>query len=401
MQIEPDLTTLSQMLDSGSLELNRGQRYASQSDEAQRGETVRLIRYRELLNSDVLQPKTLEIVPPSDLVNKHVVTITPNDVIITLHGISSGKAVAVESTCKVLMKSRIAIIRCLGVHAGYLAYHINSEASQSFLEGVTKTGESTKLRYLSRRDLLNLPISLPSLARQRSVFTALNRTSREVSHFLASAASLQAKAMRIRTAHRNSTFKSLEQKGDARYIGEICESLNAGPALRHQKTTADGKYIVVDSRFISDDGAKIKKTDEPAKLLSKNDIVVTLALQQLGAKPLKCMFIKENDQYALGMGVIGLRAKSVRPDFLYHLLNENPVLLHSLRNTRYSISRGALLKSQVNIPHEHLQAEVADLLNMADADIELIIQRTDVQRNSIVSKLDELIKQPFRPHKSQ
>tara|TARA_Y100000385_G_C12944047_1_gene572491 strand:+ start:141 stop:353 length:213 start_codon:yes stop_codon:yes gene_type:complete len=70
--------------------------------------------------------------------------------------------------------------------------------------------------------------------------------------------------MRIRTAHRNSTFKSLEPKGDASYIGEICESLNAGPALRHQKTTADGKYIVVDSRFISDDGAKIKKTDEPA-----------------------------------------------------------------------------------------------------------------------------------------
>lgn len=401
MQIEPELTTLSQMLDSGSLERNRGQRYASQPDEAQRGETVRWLHVGDLRNLNLLQPDTLEIVQASDLANKRVVTITPDDVVVTLHGIATGKAVAVESTCKVLMKSGIAIIRCLGVHAGYLAYLINSEASQSFLEGVTKIGERTKLRHLSRRDLLNLPISLPSLARQRSVFTALNRTSREVSQFLASAVSLRAKAMRIRTAHRNSTVKSLEPKGDARYIGEICESLNAGPALRNQTPTADGKYIVVDSRFISNDGAKIKKTDKPAKLLSKNDIVVTLATHLAGAQPLKCMFIKENDQYTLGMGVIGLRAKSVRPDFLYHLLNENPVLLHSLRNTRHSISRGALLKSQVNIPHEHLQAEVADLLNMADADIELIIQRTDVQRNSIVSKLDELIKQPFRPHKSQ
>ncbi len=89
----------------------------------------------------------------------------------------------------------------------------------------------------------------------------------------------------------------------------------------------EGKYILVNSSFISNDGDKVKKVSEYLFLLEKNDIAIVMSDVPLGKAIARCFIVDENEKYSLNQRIGCLRI----PPFL----NVNYIKIAIERNRYY------------------------------------------------------------------
>lgn len=88
-----------------------------------------------------------------------------------------------------------------------------------------------------------------------------------------------------------------------------------------------GKYIVVNSKFISSDGKVKKYTDAPNMLAQKNDILMVLSDVPSGQALAKCYLAEQDNLYTVNQRVCKLTPRKINSIFLYYILNRNPYFL--------------------------------------------------------------------------
>ena len=99
----------------------------------------------------------------------------------------------------------------------------------------------------------------------------------------------------------------------------------------HEKSiVADGKYIVVNSKFISTDGQVRKYSDDQICPLYVDDILMVMSDLPNGRALAKCYLVDEDDKYTLNQRIGAFTVS--RPDlvttkYLYYILSRNPQLL--------------------------------------------------------------------------
>lgn len=104
-------------------------------------------------------------------------------------------------------------------------------------------------------------------------------------------------------------------------LGKSCEFFN-GKA--HEKSIDEnGKYIVVNSKFISQEGRVIKRTKEQLFPLYKGDIVMVMSDVPNGKAIAKCFIIDKDDTYSLNQRICCIRSKEFDTKYLYYQLNRN------------------------------------------------------------------------------
>ncbi|MCA0427484.1 MAG: restriction endonuclease subunit S [Bacteroidetes bacterium] len=104
-------------------------------------------------------------------------------------------------------------------------------------------------------------------------------------------------------------------------LGKSCEFFN-GKA--HEKSTDEnGKYIVVNSKFISSEGKSFKRTNEQMFPLYKGDIVMVMSDVPNGKALAKCFIIDKDDTYSLNQRICCIRSKEFDTKYLYYQLNRN------------------------------------------------------------------------------
>lgn len=104
-------------------------------------------------------------------------------------------------------------------------------------------------------------------------------------------------------------------------LGESCEFFN-GKA--HEKSIDEnGQYIVVNSKFISQEGRVIKRTKEQMFPLYKGDIVMVMSDVPNGKALAKCFIIDQDDTYSLNQRICCIRSKEFDPKYLYYQLNRH------------------------------------------------------------------------------
>ncbi len=104
-------------------------------------------------------------------------------------------------------------------------------------------------------------------------------------------------------------------------LGESCEFFN-GKA--HEKSIDEnGKYIVVNSKFISQEGRVVKRTKEQMFPLYKGDIVMVMSDVPNGKALAKCFIIDQDDIYSLNQRICCIRSKEFDTKYLYYQLNRN------------------------------------------------------------------------------
>ncbi len=104
-------------------------------------------------------------------------------------------------------------------------------------------------------------------------------------------------------------------------LGKSCEFFN-GKA--HEKSIDEnGKYIVVNSKFISSEGKSFKRTNEQMFPLFKGDIVMVMSDVPNGKALAKCFIIDKDDTYSLNQRICCIRSKEFDTKYLYYQLNRH------------------------------------------------------------------------------
>jgi len=131
-----------------------------------------------------------------------------------------------------------------------------------------------------------------------------------------------------------------------------------------QDITDRGKYIVVNSRFISTDGAVRKYTNAEFLTADAGDVLMVLSDLPKGKALAKCYFVEASDRYAVNQRICRLKGKVVDSKFLFYILNRNPKLLafdDGINQTH--LSKGSVLECPLCIPlDKEEQQRIADCL---------------------------------------
>jgi len=172
-----------------------------------------------------------------------------------------------------------------------------------------------------------------------------------------------------------------EFRNDAEWITEALGQLanyENGKAYE-QDITEIGKYVVVNSRFISTDGAVRKYTNAEYLVAEAGDVLMVLSDLPKGKALAKCYFVHANDRYAVNQRVCRLKPKQIDGKFLYYALNRHPRLLafdDGLNQTH--LSKGGVTECPLCIPRDKAeQHKIAECLNSVDEVITAQARKVD------------------------
>lgn len=148
-----------------------------------------------------------------------------------------------------------------------------------------------------------------------------------------------------------------------------------------QYIVEDGKFEVVNSKFISTNGVVKKYSDQSFLTAKKGDVLTVLSDLPNGKALAKCYYVDTDNKYAVNQRICIWRSGSCYPKFLYYLLNRHEYFM-SLDD---GVSQTHILNSHIDkfylsIPQElETQKEIGDVL----WDLDLEIKSLELKLNKI------------------
>lgn len=136
----------------------------------------------------------------------------------------------------------------------------------------------------------------------------------------------------------------------------------------HEKNIVnDGKYIVVNSKFISTDGEVKKYSDEQISPLFVNDILMVMSDLPNGRALAKCYLVEENDKYTLNQRIGAFKIKRqdiIDVRYLFYYLNRNTQLLRYDNGVdQTNLRKDDILNIEVAVPPLEAQCEIVHILD--------------------------------------
>lgn len=161
----------------------------------------------------------------------------------------------------------------------------------------------------------------------------------------------------------------MKQGWEVKKLSEVCQFFNG--AAHEGVIDEDGKYIVVNSKFISSNATVYKKTNSALFPLMEKDIVMVMSDVPKGKALAKCQIIKENGKYTLNQRICALRSSSVDVDFLYYQINRNSYFLEfDNGENQTNLRKNDILNCPLLIPPLQEQKSIVATLNEAFSAIE-------------------------------
>ena len=136
----------------------------------------------------------------------------------------------------------------------------------------------------------------------------------------------------------------------------------------------NGEYIVVNSKFISQNGNVRKYSNELFSPLEKDDITMVMSDIPNGKALAKCFLIDTDNKYTLNQRICGLRIKDLNnsfPKFYFYVINRNRgYLKYNDGVGQTNLRRSEVLECIPQFPPLPEQQKIAEILSEADAKIE-------------------------------
>ena len=96
----------------------------------------------------------------------------------------------------------------------------------------------------------------------------------------------------------------------------------------HEKDIDEhGKYIVVNSKFISTEGEAIKYSNTSYCPVNKGDILMVLSDVPNGKAIAKCFYVNQNDRYSVNQRICKITVFHADKLFLFYMIDRNPYFL--------------------------------------------------------------------------
>lgn len=234
---------------------------------------------------------------------------------------------------------------------------------------------------VSDEDLMHLPVPLPagssSLTEQQKIADCLTSLDEVIA--------AQGRKVEALKTHKHGLMQQLfpcegetrprlrfpefKSEWDARPLHKLAEYEN-GKAYE-KDIQDDGRYVVVNSRFISTDGAIRKHSSANYCIAAEGDVLMVLSDLPNGRALAKCFYVESNDEYAVNQRIARLTPTEVHPKFLYYRLNRHANLLaydDGLNQTH--LSKGSVTECPLFVPTDWSeQQRIADCLSSLDTQL--------------------------------
>ena len=139
----------------------------------------------------------------------------------------------------------------------------------------------------------------------------------------------------------------------------------------HERNIEDsGKYVVINSKFISTNGQIIKNSDEQLSPLYINDIAMVMSDLPNGRALAKCYLINKNDKFTLNQRIGGfhtLDEHKVVTKYLFYILDRNWQLLKYDNGVdQTNLKKDDILNISIPVPAIDVQKRLVHVLDNFD-----------------------------------
>lgn len=153
-----------------------------------------------------------------------------------------------------------------------------------------------------------------------------------------------------------------------------------------------GKYVVINSKFVSSNGYVKKYSNEILQSVQKNDIAMVMSDVPNGKAIAKCFYIEQNNVYTLNQRICILRAVKIDSKFLFYIINRHKYYLSFDDGAKQTnLRRQDILNCFLNIPTDiKEQQSIAQILSDMDDEIEILkekLSKTKAIKDGIMSEL--------------
>lgn len=162
----------------------------------------------------------------------------------------------------------------------------------------------------------------------------------------------------------------------------------------------NGKYKLINSKFISTEGKIFKTVDKVLTKGSVGDVTMVLSDLPNGKALAKAFYIEEDDTYAINQRICRLRVLDEQRNdskFFYYLINRNCYFLRlddGISQTH--ISKGDVLNFRYYTTHLNEQARIKDLLTCVDHKINLLAKKREALEAHKKGLMQKIFSQELR-----
>jgi len=162
-----------------------------------------------------------------------------------------------------------------------------------------------------------------------------------------------------------------------------------------QVVSKAGKYILVNSKFVSMNGAVIKRTNNQMSPLLKNDIAIVMSDVPNGRALARCFLADENNKYSLNQRIGGLTSLGgIYPSFLYLTLDRNKYFIEFDDGKKQTnLRKDQILSCPICLPSLLEQQAIVDrvekLLSMVDELEKQVSERKELSKQLMQAVLRE------------
>lgn len=165
--------------------------------------------------------------------------------------------------------------------------------------------------------------------------------------------------------YREKILKTLENV-EEKQLREIIDFRNG---KGHEKSIVDdGKYVVVNSKFISTNGVVRKYSNMQISPLYIDDILMVMSDLPHGKALAKCYLVDENDKYTLNQRIGAFHIKDVNlvnTKYLFYILDRNAQLLRYDNGVdQTNLRKDDILDILIPIPSVEQQQKIVGMLDV-------------------------------------
>ena len=307
------------------------------------------------------------------------VTAEDGDCLILWDGAGAGDLFSarrgvVSSTMAVVTTQNSEILR------DFLTLFISSKADY-----IKETCRGTTVPHVSPDAIANMELKIPPLPEQKRIVDLIS----SVDSYIEALQQQLESAKKSRNAVLHELMYSDPNLIEVSLF-EVCEFIN-GKA--HEKNIdTHGKFIVINSKFISSNGQVKKYSNKQFCPAIKDDITMVMSDLPNGKALGKCFYVSNDSIFTVNQRVCILRAKSIKPEYLFLLLDRNPYFLsfdNGVSQTNLSNRVFSDFKVKINSSQKH-QSYIVDLVSNFDyviRDSQITLVKASKLKESLLSDL--------------
>lgn len=241
---------------------------------------------------------------------------------------------------------------------------------QSYFE---KNATGSTFKAISSKIVSNTTLSIPPLSTQLAIVSELDKINELIR--------LKKEQLKDFDNLAQSLFYEMfgdpveNEKGwEVKKIKDIAKYYNG--VAHEQDVDKDGKFVLINAKFISSEGQIKKYTSIQRFPLLKNDIVMVLSDLPNGKSLAKCFLIDEDNKYTLNQRICCFRGFEGSSVYLKNIINRNPYLL-SFDNGKgqTNLRKGDVEKIPIPLPPLPLQRLFAQRIEQIER------EKSEVQKS--------------------